>query len=75
MSAADPETLAQFAAMTRNLTYAQQGAFFLNAYWREFGEDAEQIWDYSIQFAALDKNKANVTFYQQQTPPLPIVFT
>jgi len=53
----DPEAAAALNQVTRSLNYQQQGAFFLNAYWREFGEEAETIWDYSMRLAALDKKK------------------
>jgi len=55
----DPETANQLNAITRTFTYSQQGAFFLNAYWREYGEEAEQIWEWSMKFAELDNKKKN----------------
>merc|ERR1719394_191628 len=52
---ADPEVSAQLTEVTRGMNYQQQGAFFLNAYWREYSADAETIWEYSLAMAALDQ--------------------
>jgi len=36
------------------LIYAEQGKFFLNAFWTEFGSDAENIWKYGKKIIELD---------------------
>ena len=58
----DPETAQQLSEITRSFNYQQQAAFFLNAFWREYGEEAEQFWTWSLRFIELDDNGKNVKF-------------
>lgn len=58
-STIDPETAQQLSEMTRTFNYQQQAAFFLNAYWREYGEEAEQYWTWSLRFIDLDDKGKN----------------
>jgi len=55
----DPETAQQLSEITRSFNYQQQAAFFLNAFWREYGEEAEQFWTWSLRFIELDDNGKN----------------
>jgi len=50
----DPSIGEDFAAVTRDLNYLQQGAFFLNAYWREYESIKEDIWNWGKQMGDLD---------------------
>jgi hypothetical protein len=38
-------------------TYAEQAIFFLNAFWKEHGTEAEQVWTWWQKFVELDKVK------------------
>lgn len=38
-------------------TYEDQGKFFLNAFWKEYSEEAENIWSYAQKIIALDTQK------------------
>eukprot|EP01087_Luapelamoeba_hula_P012581 TRINITY_DN350_c0_g1_i3.p1 TRINITY_DN350_c0_g1~~TRINITY_DN350_c0_g1_i3.p1 ORF type:complete len:284 (-),score=79.30 TRINITY_DN350_c0_g1_i3:15-866(-) len=40
-----------------NSTYKEQAVWFLNAYWRQFGQqEAEKVWTYAHRYASLDSN-------------------
>ena len=41
------------------MTHKEQGCFFLNAYWEERNEKAEEVWEFVKQFGVLDKQKGN----------------
>ncbi len=52
-----PEALIKFTAIG-HLQYKHQAMFYLNAYWREFGEkNKEKIWEYTHEMAKLDPKK------------------
>jgi len=44
----------EFASVNKSQVYKQQGQFFLNAFWKEFGKQAEEVWEVALQFQKLD---------------------
>jgi hypothetical protein len=55
----DPEAealMAKFSEASKK-NYKQQGIFYLNAYWTEFGAHAEKVWEYAHGFAKIDPLK------------------
>jgi len=53
---AESKELTQFKQVTAK-TYEDQAKFFLNAFWREYREDAENIWKYAQKIIELDLEK------------------
>jgi DNA repair exonuclease SbcCD ATPase subunit len=47
---------ARFREFT-SFTYIEQAKAFLNAYWHEYQNDAESVWDWTHQFITLDHEK------------------
>jgi len=47
---------AKFEAFT-SMNYAQQGQAFLNAFWKEHGTQAEDVWTWHLKFSELDLAK------------------
>jgi len=45
----------EFARLGQKTNYANQAKFFLNAYWKEYGKEAENVWQFTQQFIELDK--------------------
>eukprot|EP01084_Bolivina_argentea_P190839 327839_1 len=52
------QVMKQFATLGQKQTYAFQAKFFLNAFWKEHGKEAETIWEFTHQFIELDKKKS-----------------
>jgi hypothetical protein len=53
---ADKKTMMkEFANLGQKNPYSYQAKFFLNAYWKEFGAEAEKVWEFTHQFMELDK--------------------
>jgi len=50
------DELSKFKEVTK-LTYAEQGKFFLNAFWKEYQGEAENVWKYAFKFIELDTQK------------------
>jgi len=48
-------SLKEFTAFGKKLTYKQQAQFFLNAYWLEHSKEAENVWNFTQIFIELDK--------------------
>jgi len=48
----------QFEAATQK-TYKEQACFFLNAFWNDFGDKAEELWKHWKQFQELDRMQYN----------------
>jgi hypothetical protein len=51
--------LKEFSAVSKKLNYKQQAQFFLNAYWSEYGKEAETVYDFTSKFVELDKAGEN----------------
>jgi len=51
----DAEKLANLATKT----YKDQAVWFLNAFWEQYGKDAEKFWDYKHKMDELDLEKKN----------------
>jgi hypothetical protein len=49
--------LKEFAQVSREMNYREQACFFLNAYWAEHSEEAENCWNYVAKFNELDAKK------------------
>eukprot|EP00486_Rosalina_sp_Unknown_P002152 CAMPEP_0201568334 /NCGR_PEP_ID=MMETSP0190_2-20130828/9358_1 /ASSEMBLY_ACC=CAM_ASM_000263 /TAXON_ID=37353 /ORGANISM="Rosalina sp." /LENGTH=113 /DNA_ID=CAMNT_0047989321 /DNA_START=109 /DNA_END=447 /DNA_ORIENTATION=- len=45
----------EFAKLGQKTNYANQAKFFLNAFWKEHGKEAENIWVFTQEFIELDK--------------------
>mmetsp|Transcript_37023 Transcript_37023/g.59303 ORF Transcript_37023/g.59303 Transcript_37023/m.59303 type:complete len:235 (-) Transcript_37023:215-919(-) len=45
----------EFANLGQKQAYSYQAKFFLNAFWKEFSNDAEKVWEFTHQFIELDK--------------------
>eukprot|EP00456_Euglypha_rotunda_P084141 TRINITY_DN842_c0_g1_i18.p1 TRINITY_DN842_c0_g1~~TRINITY_DN842_c0_g1_i18.p1 ORF type:complete len:232 (-),score=55.68 TRINITY_DN842_c0_g1_i18:11-706(-) len=50
----DKKLLEQFQTVTTK-KFTDQGIFFLNAYWKEHSEHAEDVWKFAQKFIELDK--------------------
>jgi len=53
------ENFKEFCRIGREYNYRKQGIFFLNAYWTEYGKEAEKVWDYVHTANDLDKKKGD----------------
>lgn len=53
---ANNDELSKFKEVTAK-NYSDQAKFFLNAFWKEYSNDAEKIWVYTWKFIELDFEK------------------
>eukprot|EP00483_Globobulimina_turgida_P000767 UN00767 len=49
------ENFKLFAEIGRDYNYKKQSIFFLNAYWTEYGKNAENVWEYLLTANELDQ--------------------
>jgi len=49
-------SLKEFSQLNKTENYRKQAQFFLNAFWKELGKEAEHIWDIVQTFIKLDKS-------------------
>merc|ERR1719192_2908316 len=53
------QLMKEFAALGQKKNYAYQAQFFLNAYWKEFASEVDEVWEFTHDFIELDKKGAS----------------